>query len=124
MLRNKVEKIGSLIDEKFDVVELPKKDDECVTIRELIIGKSYNVEVAVGRCWRYPSYFDIVGYVWEEVRNEFIDSSIRIETKNRPRSTHIKCGVAKEGFIRSIDEARWDEKFKTLDDLIEILEKL
>jgi len=122
--REQVEKIKQLINQKFDINANPEKDQECVIIRELIVAKSYSVEVGVGKCWKYPGYFDIVGFVFEESRDMFIESSVRIDTKTKTKSTFFVCGVAKNGFIRMVDEARWENKLNTLEDLIVILEKL
>ncbi len=126
-LKNQIESIKDLMKEKLEIVEVPKNEDECILIREIIVGNNYNVQVAVGKSWTYPNNFNIVGHVFEESSSVFSESTIKIEAKNRPKSEFIFCGVAKKGLVEICDKAKLgfsdDQEWGSLENLIEILEK-
>lgn len=127
-LKNQIDKIKELMDSKLETVETPKNEDECVLVREIIVNNNYNVQVAVGKCWKYPANFSIVGHVYEESSGIFDESTIKIDIKNRPKSEFIQCGVANKGLVETCDMAKLgftdDQKWGTLENLMEILEKL
>ncbi|MFX0095653.1 MAG: hypothetical protein ACFFBD_28205 [Candidatus Hodarchaeota archaeon] len=139
MLREKVIRITKLIVEKLEVVQAPKDGDLCVVVHKSTKDESYSVRIAVGHAIRYPAAFDISGYVFEEKNSQFIQSRASFVYMKLPHYISILCGVAKEGFPRSKGEKKLENKFPTLsdvrsyvlsvelsslDDLIDILEKM
>ncbi|MHA1869667.1 MAG: hypothetical protein ACTSXF_01850 [Promethearchaeota archaeon] len=123
--KNQIEKIKELIEKKFTLTNFPENGDECLIVREMSVGSSYNAEVGIGKCWKYTNYYDIIGYVYNSRQERFIDSSIRVE-KKLPKSTKVLCGVAKKGFYEYVDKTMMgltDYDWKgTLDDLINLIE--
>ncbi len=68
---------------------------------------------------------DVIGQVWEEDRNTFVDGNLKVERK-LPRQTSVICGVAKSGLIEAVDKAVIgfsDDSWGTLDDFINIFTK-
>ena len=125
-VENLINELKKLLKEKLEIVEIPDTGVECITIREQIIpGKSYMAEVAIGKVWKYSSYFNVVGMVFNEDYNKFTDASMKIETKNRQKSIEILCAVSNEGFAKNVDEfLDITNKINTLPDLITFLKEL
>ena len=93
-VKNLVDELKKILKEKLEITENPENGVECITVREQIIpGKSYVAEVAIGRVWKYSSHFNVVGMVFNDDYNKFTDASMRTETKNRQRSIEILCAV-------------------------------
>jgi hypothetical protein len=120
-------KIKKIIKEKFQNTENPENGDEIVLVKELISGQSYAYEIGIGKCWKHSSQsFELVGYVFEESRHQFLNGNIKIE-KKISKNTTITCGIAKKGLFEKVDKAAlgfsgepWDG---SLESLIVILDK-
>lgn len=124
-VENLINELKKLLKEKLEITEIPENGVECITVREQIIpGKSYVAEVAIGKVWKYSSYFNVVGMVFNEDYNKFTDASIKIETKNRQKSIEILCAVSSEDFAKNVDEFLEFNKINTLPDLITFLREL
>lgn len=119
-------KIKKIIEEKLEIVEFPDSEDELIVIRENQFAKSYNVEIGVGKCWRYPGYYDCVGFSYDDGRGVFGNGNVRVE-KKLPKSVKVTTAKLKPGLLQSIQKASLgftdDEWNGTLDSLITILEK-
>lgn len=124
-VKNLVDELKILLKEKLEITEEPANQAEVITIREQIIpGKSYIAEVAIGKVWKFSSYFNVVGMVFNENYNKFTEASLKIETKNRQKSIEVLCGVSNEVFAKNIDEFLEMTKINTLSDLITFLKEL
>lgn len=119
-----VEKLKEKMRQKLEIVEKPENGKECLIVIEEKIEKSYTAEVGFGKCWRLDPNYDIVGKMLTENTPEFVDGTIKIHTKEKYKTRKLLIGVAEPGFIRKIDEAIWDGKFKNLDDLIDVIDHL
>ncbi|MBN2157335.1 MAG: hypothetical protein JW776_14920 [Candidatus Lokiarchaeota archaeon] len=119
-----ITKLKEKMREKMDIVEIPENGNEVVIVIEEQVENSYTAEVGIGQCWRFPISYDIVGKVFTENSNKFIQNTIKVNTKDKSKSRQILCAVAPSGFIRKIDEAVWDNDFEDVDDLIEMIEHL
>lgn len=126
-VKNLVDELKILLKEKLEITEDPANQAEVITIREQIIpGKSYVAEVAIGKVWKFSSYFNVVGMVFNEDFNKFTESSLKIEIKSRrQKSIKVLCGVSNEAFVKNIDEfLEITNKINTLSDLITFLKEL
>ena len=125
-VKNLVDELKILLKEKLEITEDPANQAEVITIREQIIpGMSYLAEVAIGKVWKFSSYFNVVGMVFNEDYNKFTEASLKIETKNRQKSIEVLCGVSNEAFAKNIDEfLEMTNKINTLSDLITFLKEL
>ncbi len=125
-VKNLVDELKILLKEKLEITEDPANQVECITIREQIIpGVSYLAEVAIGKVWKFSSYFNVVGMVFNEDYNKFTEASLKIETKNRQKSIEVLCGVSNEDFAKNVDEfLEITNKINTLPDLITFLKEL
>jgi len=121
---DQIGKLKEKIQQKLNIVDKPENGNECVIILEQNIENSYSANVGVGKCWKFPTSYDIVGIVFTETSGQFIDSTIKIHTKDKRKSIHILCATAPSGFIRKIDEEKWDGKFNNLEDLLRIIDNL
>jgi hypothetical protein len=123
-VKNSVDEIKKLLKEKLEITEIPDNGVECITVREQIIpGKSYVAEVAIGKVWKYRTYFNVVGMVFNE--DKFRDASMKIETRNRQKSIEILCAVSQTDFATNVDEfLDITTKINTLSDLITFLKEL
>lgn len=124
-VENLIGELKKLLKEKLEITEEPANQAEVIIIREQIIpGKSYIAEVAIGKVWKFSSYFNVVGMVFNEDYNKFTEASLKIETKNRQKSIEVLCGVSNEVFAKNIDEFLEMTKINTLSDLITFLKEL
>jgi hypothetical protein len=110
--------------QKLEIVEKPENGKEVVIVIEEKIEKSYTAEVGFGKCWRLDPNYDIVGKVFTENTPVFVDGTIKIHTKEKYKTRKLLIGVTEPGFIRKIDEAIWDGKFKNIEDLTNIIDRL
>ncbi|MBD3352946.1 MAG: hypothetical protein GF364_15800 [Candidatus Lokiarchaeota archaeon] len=118
-------KLKNILEENFEITESPNSEDEVIVVRELIAGKSYTVEVGIGKCWKYPGYWDVVGHIYEEQRDKFIDGNIRVE-KRLPKSVKVICAISDPGLFERVDKAalgfsddEWDGKLEAFLKIIE-----
>jgi len=120
-----VNKIKELLKIKAINKPNPTNGEEAITIKETRMGKSYNVSIGIGKIVAInPRYFETQGYVWNEQFNHYEDGNIKIEPKTilTMKGVSYITAVFPNGLIRKVDEAKWDNKLKTLEDLIAILE--
>jgi hypothetical protein len=126
--RPQIERIKDLMQTKGTVNKHPENGLEAVVVKEQKIGKSYSAAVGVGMSGGFGGtrYFEISGNVWEDQFNKFTDNALRIEPSQILKSPGLSyfCVTFAPGFIRKVDEAKWENKFNSLDDLIVILDKL
>lgn len=118
-------KIKNFIEEHLEKVIMPPNGKDVILVKETGTGKNYGVEVGVGKSWRYPAYWDLIGHVYSDESGKFSDGSIRTP-KKLPRSTKVACGLINDGFYNKIKKAaigfsdlEWNN---TLDDLVKFLE--
>jgi hypothetical protein len=123
-MHDQVAKLKEIMKKKLDIVEIPENGKEAVIVIEEQIEKSYTAEVGYGNVWSFPTSFDIVGKIFTETTPEFTENTIKINKKQKHKTRKLMIGVAEPGFIRKIDEATWDGKFHTLEDLIELIDHL
>ena len=121
---DQVAKLKETMKKKLDIVEMPENGKEVVLVIEELIEKSYTAEVGFGKVWKIPPNLDIVGKHFTENTPEFTEGTIKIHMKKKHKTRKLMFGVAEPGFIRKIDEATWDGKFKNLDDLIDLIDHL
>lgn len=119
-----VAKLKEKMRQKLEIVEKPENGKEVVIVIEEKIENSYTAEVGIGNCWMLPPNYDIVGKLFTENSPDFIDGTIKVHTKEKSKTQKILIAIAEPGFIRKIDEAIWDGKFKNLYDLIELIDRL
>jgi len=109
------------------MTEYPDQGNSVVVVKESDIRGSYSVSIGVGEITRMTAkYFEINGKVFNDRFNQFTDSMIKIEPheikKNRAES--YTCAVYSDNLMREVTMAGWDDNFKTIDDLIKILNEL
>ena len=124
--RPQIERIKNLMQQKGTVNKIPPNGLEVCVVKEQTMGKTYSATIAVGKSASYGAsrYFDVTGNIWEDHFGTFMDSNLRIEPKLIATTQGMEyfCVSFNQGLIRKIDEAKWDNKFSSLDDLIRILE--
>ncbi len=122
-----VKQIKDLIKEKGEINQEPPNNVEAVVVREEHFSGKYSATIGVGLINSSISttrWFDVRGKIYNDTLNSFSDSNLRVEPKAFATTkglTYI-CSVFKPGLIRAVDEALWHNKFKNLNDFIEILE--
>lgn len=122
-----VNKIKELLKIKAANKPNPTNGEEAITIKETRMGKTYNAGIGIGKIVAInPRYFETQGYVWNEQFNHYEDGNLKIEPKAimTTRGVSYITAVFPGGLIRKVDEAKWDNKLNTLEDLISILETL
>jgi hypothetical protein len=122
-----IEKVKEYISSKGESNPYPTNGMEAITIKESKMGNKYTASIAVGKVVSInPRYFETQGYVFNETFDKWDDSNLRIEPKtvSTTKGMSFVCGVFPDGLIRKVDEAKWDNKFNNVDDLLEILENL
>lgn len=126
--RSQIERIKNLMQQKGTINKFPPNGLEVCVVKEQSLGTTYSATIAIGKSATYGAskYFDVIGNLWEDHYGLFIDNRLRIEPKliATTPGTDYFCVNFKEGIIRKIDEAKWDNNFSSLDDLIRILENL
>lgn len=124
--KNSIEKIKELIKQKMQITDNPENQDEIVLVKETISGKLYAYEVGVGKAWKHsPQNYELVGYVFEESRHQFLNGNIKIERKIA-KNIVVTCGIAKKGLFELIDKAalgfsgeKWDGSLECFVNLLE-----
>ncbi|MHA1732923.1 MAG: hypothetical protein ACTSU5_13335 [Promethearchaeota archaeon] len=123
------EKLKELMRDKGKVVNIPENGDAAVICKEVHDPDTKKVfyEIGVGKVWGYNRYFDIVGFSIKDLAENFQESSVRTQvdeiTKPRPEKP-VLVATFPPSFQRTVDENRWEDKFRTVDDLIRILDEL
>jgi hypothetical protein len=122
-----ISKIKELIAAKGILNLNPENGAQAVVVREQKLGTTYSAGVAVGRIQAINvRYFDVQGFVYEDTFAKWDESNLRIEPKtiNRTKGLSYTAAVFTKDIVRATDEAKWADKFKNLEDFIEVLEKL
>jgi hypothetical protein len=126
-VQNQIEKIKTLLAAKGKVNSAPANGEEGIAIKEQKLGKMYSVGIGVGKVVAFNTrFFDIQGYNFNEQFLKWEEGSIRIEPKamSAAKGLSFVSATFAPGLIRKMDEAKWDKKLVTLDDLIRVLESL
>lgn len=117
-----LEKVKAAALSKGDRIEFPDNGDEVLVIKEERVKDQHSFTLGVGKALSFNfRYFDVKGKVLSDSFPSFSDSSVRIEPKIIQKTKGAEYITVKfpEGFIRSVDEASWQDKFSNLNDLLE-----
>jgi len=124
--KSQIEKIKNLIEERLDIVDVPGNGDQVLVIRETNIGRSNSIEIGIGKCWKYPGYWNCVGIIYNDAQRNFQSGNINVE-KKLPKSTKVLVGKVKPEFLQAIEKASIgfsdDEWDGSLDNFIKLFEK-
>nr|MDO8118012.1 hypothetical protein [Candidatus Sigynarchaeota archaeon] len=127
---NKFEKIKEICKSKFETIITPQKDDLVIVIREDVVDfetSKKNYELGIGKVMAFPNKISINGRTYrseelEEMKEGSVIMAPKDVLKRDDRHSIMIVKVPKQ-FIRAVDEAAWDGKFKTLDDVLHVLEE-
>lgn len=126
-LKNQVEKVKTSAQKHGILKYNPENGDEVLVIQEQQINDMYTFSIAAGTAIVINTrYFDVKGKIFSDTFQKFSDNVLRIEPKRikETKGWDYFSMVFKPGFVRAIDEATWQNKFDTLEHLIDVLENL
>lgn len=121
--------LKSLLVKKGDVKRIPSNGDIAVIVKERVFSEQNKryVEVGVGKVMKYQRYFDVIGYAVKDVNAVFAESSVRTqisEVGDEGDNAKIIVATFPTALMRTIDEARWDDRLQSVGDLIKLLQEL
>lgn len=122
-------KIEELMKKKFQKIIEPQKDDYVIVLKEELIDaetSTKNYELGIGKVMKFPNKVSVNGKIF---RNEELDeikegsTSINLKEAMKQDDRH-KIIIVKvpKLFYRAVDEATWANSFKTLGDIIRVIE--
>lgn len=129
MKMESLEKIKELMEEKFESIVEPDRNDIVICIREELVDRETskkNYELSVGKVMKFPNKISINGKIYRsdeflEIKDGGVNISIPELRKPDDRTTINLVKVPKT-FYRAIDEATWAGKLKKLSDLVQVME--
>ena len=130
METEKVEMLKKMVKEKFKVVNDIENAEFAIIIKEELVDQETNkrnYEIGVGKVMKFPSKVSLNGKTYRtDELDDIKEGSVLlpmkdITRKNDPRYSFLLVRVPKQ-FNRAVDEASWAGKFKTIDDIIKVVE--
>ncbi|MHA1680195.1 MAG: hypothetical protein ACTSUE_04255 [Promethearchaeota archaeon] len=125
-----VEDLIEVVKEKFKgkEVSIPEKDSYVIIIKEELVYQETgekNYEVGIGKAMVFPAKVSINGRVFrsnelDDIKEGSVIMKIRDLTKEDGRQKVLIVEIPK-ALNRAVDQASWDKKFKTIDDIIEVI---
>ncbi|OLS14423.1 MAG: hypothetical protein RBG13Loki_1908 [Promethearchaeota archaeon CR_4] len=126
-----IEKLKMIARQKGEVVNIPPNGSAAIIIKEhTMVNKgqtAYNLDVGVGKVLAMGKFFDVVGYAKHGEQFPFAESSVRTtleEIKKPQEGAQMLITTFPIGFLRKLDETRWEGKLVDVPDLITFLESL
>lgn len=126
----KIEKIKELVNQKFQSVNDISNGDFAIILKEELVDvetQKRNYEIGMGKVMKFPAKVSVNGRTFRtDELDEIKEGSVLIPIKeltkkSDPRFAYLLVKVSKQ-FYRAVDEASWAGKFKTLDDIITVIE--
>ena len=128
------DRIGSLKETAINKFTLltkePDKDDIILVFKEDLVDvetNKKNWEIGIGKCMKFPNRISINGSTFRsDELDEIKEGSVIAKTTDivksdkRHRITFVR---ATKAFQRAVDEAIWAGSFKTLDDIIRVVDE-
>jgi hypothetical protein len=130
METDKVEKLKKMVKEKFKVVNEIDNAEFAIIIKDELVDQETNkrnYEIGIGKVMKFPTKVSLNGKTYRtDELDDIKEGSVFLQTKditrkNDPRYAFLLVRVPKQ-FNRAVDEASWAGKFKTIDDIIKVVE--
>lgn len=130
METDKVEKLKKMVKEKFEVVNDIDNQEYAIIIKEELVDQETNkknYEIGIGKVMKFPTKVSLNGKTYrtdelDDVKEGSVLLPVKdLTRKNDPRYSFLLVRVPKQ-FNRAVDEASWAGKFKTLDDIIDVVD--
>jgi len=127
---DKVEKIKELINQKFKAVTEFENGEFAIILKEELVDletQKRNYEIGLGKVMKFPGKLSVNGRTYRtDELDDTKEGSVLIPIKeltkrSDPRFSYLLVKVSKQ-FYRTVDEAVWAGKFKSLDDIIAVIE--
>ena len=131
MEEDKIEALKDAVINKFTLLAgEPEKDDIILVFKEDLVDTETNKknwEIGIGKVMKFPNRISINGKTYRS--DEFDDvkeGSVIINSKEiampdvRHKVTFVR---ATKAFFRAVDEAIWENSFKSLDDIIRVVDE-
>ena len=130
METEKVEMLKKMVKEKFKVVNDIENAEFAIIIKEELVDQETNkrnYEIGIGKVMKFPTKVSLNGKTYRtDELDDIKEGSVFLQTKditrkNDPRYAFLLVRVPKQ-FNRAVDEASWAGKFKTIDDIIKVVD--
>jgi hypothetical protein len=128
---DKIEVLKESAINKFTLLaKEPEKDDIILVFKEDLVDvetNKKNWEIGIGKCMKFPNRISINGKTYrsdelDDVKEGATLINPRDIAKSDPRHK-VTVLRATKAFLRAVDEATWAESFKTLDDIIRVVDE-
>ncbi|HME52820.1 MAG TPA: hypothetical protein VKM55_11425 [Candidatus Lokiarchaeia archaeon] len=126
----KIEKIKDLINQKFQAVTELENGEFAIILKEELVDletQKRNYEIGLGKIMKFPGKLSVNGRTYRtDELDDIKEGSVLIPIKeitkrSDPRFSYSLVKVSKQ-FYRAVDEAVWAGNFKTLDDIIAVID--
>lgn len=131
MEEDRIEALKEAAVNKFTLLtKEPEKDDIIIVFKEDLVDAETNKknwEIGIGKCMKFPNRISINGNTY---RSDELDDIKEGATLINPRDIgkndkrhKVTVLRATKAFLRAVDEATWAGTFKTLDDIIRVVDE-
>jgi hypothetical protein len=127
---DKIEKIKELINQKFQATTEFENGEFAIILKEEIVDletQKKNYEIGLGKIMRFPGKLSVNGKTFrtdefDDIKEGSVLLPVKeLTKKSDPRFSYSLVKVSKQ-FYRAVDEAVWAGKFKSLDDILAVIE--